>query len=217
MDRIVADHGWPDGPAVELGWQAGHAAAEIEKGAWHAASAIEMEYVRMWVNKLVATTASVMAGAMLFASPAAAGVSAAAPAGTESTTIDSGDLGTNDFDPNPTIAGNGIAVPAPHYATGARGVSAPSYLPSCPHQRVCVAVLDYQNDQINTWKIWDLYQCGDYSLYNWYSRGWIRNNQSGGAVTYRLDSNSSTLSPSHPVNNRWLDANWEPAWHIRPC
>ncbi|MFD1537295.1 hypothetical protein [Nonomuraea guangzhouensis] len=58
-----------------------------------------------------------------------------------------------------------------------------------PYQRVCVAVLDYQDDRINTWKIWDLYECGDYALYNWYRHGWIRNNQSG----------------------------WEPAWYIHPC
>ncbi|MEU6739678.1 hypothetical protein [Streptosporangium sandarakinum] len=121
------------------------------------------------------------------------------------------------FDPNPTIGGNGTAVPAPHYATGARGVSAPSYLPSCPYQRVCVAVLDYQDDRINTWKIWDLYQCGDYSLYNWYNRGWIRNNQSGNAVAIRMNSVFTMLKPSHPVDNRWLDVDWQPAWYFRPC
>ncbi|GAA0973906.1 hypothetical protein GCM10009555_029400 [Acrocarpospora macrocephala] len=149
------------------------------------------------IRKLVATTAALLAGATLFVAPASAGAAA--------------------FDPNPTIGGNGQAVPAPHYATGARGVSAPSYLPSCPFQRVCIAVLDYQDNNINTWKIYDLYQCGDYSFYDWHARGWIRNNQSGGAVAVRLNSTWSVLSPTHPVDNRWLDVNWEPAYHFRPC
>ncbi|MEV0595558.1 hypothetical protein [Nonomuraea cavernae] len=124
--------------------------------------------------------------------------------------------GAADFNPNPTIGGNGNAVPAPGFASGARGVYAPSYLPGCPYQRVCVAVLDYQNGH-NTWKIWNLYECGEYSLYDWHRRGWIRNNQSGSAVTYRLDSNHFPLSPSHPVNNKWVEVDWEPTWHIRTC
>ncbi|MET9064062.1 hypothetical protein [Streptosporangium sandarakinum] len=119
------------------------------------------------------------------------------------------------FDPNPTISGPG--VPAPHYAQGARGVYAPNYLPGCPYQRVCVAVLDYQDDRINTWKIWDLYQCGKYSLNDWRSRGWIRNNQSGGAVAVRMNSASTPLTPSHPVANQWRDVDWEPAWYFKPC
>ncbi|MFI6513258.1 hypothetical protein ACIBCT_37125 [Streptosporangium sp. NPDC050855] len=165
------------------------------------------------LRKLIATTTSLLVGAALLAGPAAAddlGAPALEP-------NPAADLGAAAFDPNPTMAGNGKAVPAPHYATGARGLSAPGYLPGCRSGRVCVAVLDYQDSRINTWKIWDLYLCGDYSLYDWHGRGWIRNNQTGGAITYRMNSNWQVVLPNHPVDNRWLDVDWEPAWHLTSC
>ncbi|GAB1817845.1 hypothetical protein [Herbidospora sp. RD11066] len=146
-------------------------------------------------RKLIATTATLLAGAALIAVPAPARAA----------------------DPKPTIGGNGTAVPAPHYKSGRRGVYAPSYLPSCPYGRVCLAVLDSQDTVYNTWKIWDLYQCGDYSFYNWHDRGWIRNNQTPGTTAVRMNSTWTVLSPTHPVDNRWLDVNWEPAYHFRPC
>ncbi|TKK89372.1 hypothetical protein FDA94_10635 [Herbidospora galbida] len=148
-------------------------------------------------RKLVATTAALSAGAALVAAPASARADV--------------------FDPNPTVAGNGNYVPPPRKAEGGRGVYAPSYLPSCPLHRVCLAVLDYQDPTVNKWKIYDLYQCGDYSFYGWRGRGWIRNNQSGDAVAIRLNSTWGLIQPTHPVDDRWLDVNWEPAYHFRPC
>jgi hypothetical protein len=118
---------------------------------------------------------------------------------------------------NPTIGGQGVPVPPYTEVSGASGVYAPSYLPNCPLGYVCVAVPRSQDGRTNVWRIWNLYRCGDYALYNWYGRGWIRNNQTGGATVYRMNSVYTRILPGNPPDNRWLDINWQPAWYLQTC
>ncbi|MFY1625817.1 hypothetical protein ACN268_21865 [Micromonospora sp. WMMD735] len=83
---------------------------------------------------------------------------------------------------------------------------------SCPSGTFCAAVWNGA-----AWKIFLLYSCHIYDLYNWTGTGYWVNNQSPGAPSpYLLDSQgipSSVLarSPSYDT------ADWDPVYSISNC
>ncbi|MQM26602.1 hypothetical protein [Glycomyces albidus] len=135
-----------------------------------------------------------------------------ATASTPSTPQDAAEAAA--FDPSPWLGGS--KVPGSNVYQGNRGVYTPTYLPSCDWQYVCVAVLEYQDLYVNKWRVWKLYHCGSYYLYDWHGRGWINNNQSGGAVVGRFDGENRWLGNTS-TGGGWKDVDWEPVYWFDTC
>ncbi|PRY62488.1 hypothetical protein [Glycomyces artemisiae] len=167
-----------------------------------------VQRLRRRTGRLVLALVASLVMAALVAVPQGAASEPAPPASPDVAAADV-------FDPDPWLGGS--RVPGSNVYEGARGVYAPSYLPSCEWRYVCVAVLEYQDDHVNKWRVWKIYICGSYYLYEWRGRGWVNNNQTGGAALARFDQDNVWLSPNANPGGGWKDINWEPAYWFDSC
>ncbi|GIF70081.1 hypothetical protein Ais01nite_81160 [Asanoa ishikariensis] len=144
--------------------------------------------------------------------------------------------------------GNGTrfkAPPAPSAAAVARMAAVPARTPqitprltpvifppdgyyNCAVDNLCVVVWDpnylyvYGNGsaRIGAWRQFNLFNCYEYTLIDWYSLGFYHNNQrpSGpnGIRSYfrnQYHNNLTTITPDN-IGHGYM---WDPIWYIRNC
>ncbi|MFI9485590.1 hypothetical protein ACIG47_04305 [Promicromonospora sp. NPDC052451] len=85
----------------------------------------------------------------------------------------------------------------------------------CEYGTMCAWAWDTSQ---NKWKIFHLYNCRTYTLYNWVGDGGWDNNQTTGTVARFYGSNGSTqvLDPSTAFERRHPES-WDPVYFIRNC
>lgn len=67
------------------------------------------------------------------------------------------------------------------------------------------------------WEVFNFYQCGLYTLYNWVGYGYAVDAQTGGAVARTYNSTGGVIA-SYPANPSALtQVSWTPVYYIRPC
>ncbi|MER5700335.1 hypothetical protein ABT023_00015 [Micromonospora sp. NPDC002296] len=119
----------------------------------------------------------------------------------------------------------GILVTAPPAPRGMGATANPTISPSvstlgvapgdtyiCPSGYFCAQVWAGL-----VWKVFFLYTCQIYDVYNWTGTGYWRNNQSSGAPTpYLLGSQGIPIRvlPKSPSSG---SADWDPVYSISPC
>jgi hypothetical protein len=84
----------------------------------------------------------------------------------------------------------------------------------CATGRACLAVWDPTTS--GWYKVFDLYNCGEYRLSNWYGWGTMRNRQTGG-VSVLLYGQYHDLKGIYPVSIGTYQVDWTPIWYVRPC
>lgn len=82
-----------------------------------------------------------------------------------------------------------------------------------PPERRCTAVWDPTR---SLWKIFYLYYCHSYTLYNWLGNGFYVNNQTGGATAYFYNSSRQVIE-SAPADGYQRSIDWDPVYYIKNC
>ncbi|GLI00959.1 hypothetical protein [Phytohabitans aurantiacus] len=117
-----------------------------------------------------------------------------------------------------SVAGSAVAAISPGISPAAERVTYVSRYGfadyDCRSGRACLAVWDVN---VNSWKVFDLFQCGSYRLSYWYDLGGMKNNQTGGAVVRTYGSGGGLILPYAPNGNGVYEVDWNPVWSVRPC
>jgi len=84
---------------------------------------------------------------------------------------------------------------------------------TCGSGNLCTLVWDPTRSQ---WKLFYLYYCNFFTLYNWLGDGFYANNQTGGV--YALFYNSSRqVIRSAPADSIQRTIDWDPVYYVRNC
>lgn len=84
---------------------------------------------------------------------------------------------------------------------------------SCPYGDLCALVWDPTK---SNWKIFYLYSCARYSLYNWLDTGYYFDNQTAGTVSTFYGSSGNALKTFTP-DQKQHSYGWTPVYSIRNC
>lgn len=86
---------------------------------------------------------------------------------------------------------------------------------TCPYGDLCTVVWD---PTAGSWKVFYLYNCARYTLYNWLGTGNYYDHQTPGTVSHYYGSSGNTLktftATSSPTN---VNQDWGPVYFIRNC
>jgi hypothetical protein len=130
--------------------------------------------------------------------------------------------------PAQAVSQRASGVPAardgqPSIAAASPGISPPPadvwYIPNatdyaCPSRYACFAVYD---PTVGMYKVFLLYYCGRYTVYNWYHWGSLRNSQVGNAHVRLYDRNGWQIGPAYPPDGLAKYVDWTPVYFVRPC
>jgi hypothetical protein len=83
----------------------------------------------------------------------------------------------------------------------------------CYSGNLCTGVWDPTRSQ---WKIFKLYYCNFYTLYNWLGDGFYVNNQTDGTTAYFYNSSRQVIK-SAPADHEQHPYDWDPVYYIRNC
>jgi hypothetical protein len=85
---------------------------------------------------------------------------------------------------------------------------------SCPSGHFCL----YTNQVPGpNGKIFALYHCREYSLSNWLDRGWVYNNNTGGAPGFLRDRNHANLPGGTIAAQSGANVDFFPIWYVKAC
>ncbi|GAA3822521.1 hypothetical protein ACFS5L_01125 [Streptomyces phyllanthi] len=84
----------------------------------------------------------------------------------------------------------------------------------CTSGNLCNAVWDPTRSQ---WKVFFLYNCATYTVYNWLGTGAYYNNQTGNPTSYYYGQNWGTLWTSTPDGGARHIVNFDPVYYIKNC
>ncbi|MFE0590320.1 peptidase inhibitor family I36 protein [Micromonospora echinospora] len=102
------------------------------------------------------------------------------------------------------------AGPDDNYNASVSGVSSQAAGP-CPYTALCLYT------EPNTGgRMFALYACGNYALYNWNGYGSVANNQTPGTWAYMLDQNGNAIHAFVPPGVATY-VNFDPFWYAKPC
>lgn len=111
-------------------------------------------------------------------------------------------------------AGRAPAVAAPTISPSvATKHEPPSTAYTCYTGDLCPVVWDYST---SSYKIFFLYNCARYSLYNWLGSGNYSDRQTSGAHSYFYGSSGNVLTSFYPPKTN-VSYNWTPVYSIRNC
>lgn len=110
------------------------------------------------------------------------------------------------------------ATASPTMSPSAKQVRYAASMPvSCATGNLCVVVWDWprwNSGRADAWKVFDLYYCNRYYLYDWYDGGVYYNQQTGG-VTVTFYGASSVIRSFTATGGGEQD--WTPVYSIRNC
>ncbi|MFD1829452.1 hypothetical protein ACFSJS_07225 [Streptomyces desertarenae] len=84
---------------------------------------------------------------------------------------------------------------------------------SCSSGNLCALVWDPTR---SLWKIFYLYRCDRYTLYNWLGTGYYANRQTGSPTSYFYGQSGNVIASFRPFSGTRTQ-NWDPVWSIRNC
>jgi hypothetical protein len=105
------------------------------------------------------------------------------------------------------------AAHAANEDAGIVGVSSQPARP-CPYEHVCL-----YTEESHQGRMFALYECKEYTLYNWDGYGTFVNNNSGGAKAWLRNqdhSNYLTTSPDSLVFDDFI-IDFRPIWYVKAC
>ncbi|TDC42452.1 peptidase inhibitor family I36 protein [Micromonospora sp. KC213] len=102
------------------------------------------------------------------------------------------------------------AGPDDNHNASVAGVSSRAAGP-CPYTAFCL-----YTETERRGRMFVLYACRDYALYNWNGYGSVHNNQTAGTWANLLDQNRNAIHAFIPPGGAdWLD--FDPFWYAKPC
>ncbi|MFE6845302.1 hypothetical protein [Streptomyces sp. NPDC057686] len=110
---------------------------------------------------------------------------------------------------------------APLAAASSPGISpgvttshvAPSGSYTCNSGYLCTLVWD---PTTSDWKMFHLYTCNRYSVYNWDGNGWYFDNQTGNPTSYLYNQGGGVVKSFRPGGGQ-QGQDWTPIYSIRNC
>ncbi|MET9800473.1 hypothetical protein [Streptomyces sp. NPDC006368] len=85
---------------------------------------------------------------------------------------------------------------------------------NCTPGNLCNAVWDPTRSQ---WKVFFLYSCATYTVYNWLGTGAYYNNQTGNPVSYYYGQNRNVLWSSTPDGGARHIVDFDPVYYVKNC
>lgn len=112
-------------------------------------------------------------------------------------------------------AGAGIAAASPAISPTVSTIYVPrgGYF-ECPYEYLCTSVWDPNHGMF---KIFYMWHCYKYTLYNWNGWGTYKNFQTPNAITTFYGQSHNVLTSFGPVQNAQFAYDWTPVWYIRNC
>ncbi|MFI6003255.1 hypothetical protein ACIA98_23050 [Streptomyces sp. NPDC051366] len=106
------------------------------------------------------------------------------------------------------------AASSPGISPGVRTSHVPasgSY--GCDSGNLCTLVWD---PTTSDWKIFYLYNCNRYSVYNWNGNGWYFDNQTGNPTSYLYNQGGGIVKSFTPGGGQ-QGQDWTPVYSVRNC